>query len=78
MMQKYQKRKINILLLLITISLWVVHLMQRQRDKTRKVNKFDSNEKIKTLPTKVEIKTLATKAELKAEQDKIVKLQNMI
>ena len=50
--------------------------MQRQRDKTRKVNKFDLNEKIKPLPTK--IKTLATKAELKAEQDKIVKLQNMI
>ena len=49
--------------------------MQRQRDKTRKVNKFDLNEKIKPLPTKIEIKTLATKAELKAEQDKIVKLQ---
>ena len=73
MMQKYQKWKINILLLLIIISSRVIHLMQRQQKKL--VNEYDLNEKIKTLATKEEIKTLATNAELKSEQDRIVKLQ---
>ena len=72
-MQKYQKWKINILLL--DYNKFVSNTLDAKITQTELINESDLNKKIKTLAAKEEIKTLATKAELKAEQDKIVKFQ---
>ena len=72
-MQKYQKWKINILLL--DYNKFMSNTLDAKITQTELINEPDLNKKIKTLAAKEEIKTLATKAELKAEQDKIVKFQ---
>ena len=61
MMQKFQKQKINILLILIIISTQEIHLINDAKITQKKlVNEYDLNGKIKTLATKEEIKILVT------------------
>ena len=60
MMQKFQKQKINILLLLIIISTQVRYVSDAKIKQKKLVNEYNLNGKIKTLTTKEEIEILVT------------------